>query len=296
MKNIFDIHAKSDDKDELLVDVDLMRYLSGREMSGSCLLKESMLHVRHSYENESVTTDAMRKGSAADALLFDFLIPARQHGHSLPDAVEAFDAEWPVWEGSRRGKGWDEFYSDHGENYLIETDATHERADILGMLNAVVSDPIAAPYWETGVSQVVTKFTEKGLRFKGRMDWLSSRGIIDLKTTARFSAHHLSRTTFNFGYNVKMALYRRWHSHIVAGDKLPCRLIYVESKAPYDVAVVPIESVILDLAEEKALDQISALRIAIDKDEWPGVANGQEVPLDVPSYEMDEVEWQHVES
>lgn len=287
MKSIFDILAKPADVDELRDGVPLVEYLNGPEMSGSSLKEKSLKHIRHYYENNSVATDPMRKGAATDALLFDYLIPARQAGRSLQDAIDEFDADWPLFTGTqRRGNAWKDFEDEHGRQYLLQK----ERPDIVGMLHAIVTDPLAAPYWNSGVPQTSMRVTESGLRFKGRTDWLSTN-IVDLKTTADISPNAIGRTTFRLKYNLKMALYRRWIDRLVGGGLRGCVLIFVESSAPYDVAVVPVPAVVLGLAEEQALLTIDRLKRAIDTNSWPGVSAGKEVLLEIPSHEMSEVEW-----
>lgn len=278
------------EEDQLVEGMSLVDYLSGPEMSGSSLNEPSLKHVRSHYETvPPVVTDPMRKGSATDALLFDYLVPAKREGRHLFDAVTDFDSDWPVFGGKQRhGKEWQDFQDEYGEQYLRNDE---ERAEIIAMLKAVAEDPVAARYWEEGVAQAVTRCTEEGLLFKGRPDWVCQSSIVDLKTTARIEGRALSNTTFRLGYQTKAALYRRWWKRLT-GEEKPCVLIFVESKPPFDVVVVTLDQATLMLAEERALATIKQLREAIDTDTWPGVAKGEEMPLEVPPWEMEELEWQ----
>lgn len=285
MRDIRNIRATGE-KDRIAEGLDLAAYLALPHMSGSSLNQPSpknptVKHMRAHYETDTEVTDAMRVGAATDALLFDYLVPARRDGRSLKDAVDEFDSDWPVFGQTRRGKAWESFHDEQGENYLRTFD---ERQEIVAMLNAVIADQCAAPYWTEGVAQATTLCTEDGLLFKGRPDWVCD-SIVDLKTTARID--RCSGTTFSLGYHIKAALYRRWWKRLTGFEK-PCVLIFVESQRPFDVAVVHVDIATLMLAEEKALDRIRSLREAMDKDVWPGVANGQEMPLEVPWWEMED--------
>jgi len=64
-------------------------------------------------------------------------------------------------------------------------------------------------------------------------------------------------------------------------------VIVVENSPPYDVSVIPIPDAVLYRGAELGYTIIRAIRQAIDRDYWPGVAEG-EATLDVPPWEMDE--------
>jgi len=288
VRDIHSIVARGE-QDRIANGLDLPAYLALPHMSGSSLNQPSpktptVKHMRSHYETNTKVTDPMRVGAATDSLLFDYLVPARRDGCDLVDAVDEFDADWPVFGKTRKGEVWDEFHDEHGENYLRTYD---ERQEIIAMLNAVVADPCAARYWTEGVAQCTTLCTENGLLFKGRPDWVCDDAIVDLKTTARID--RCSSTTFSLGYHTKLALYRRWWRQLTGVEK-PCVLIFVESQPPFDVAVVQVDVATLMLAEEKAIDRIRSLREAIDRDVWPGVANGQEMPIEVPWWEMEDAQ------
>src|SRR5690606_21152824 len=110
--------------------------------------------------------------------------------------------------------------------------------------------------------------------------------IVDMKTTA--DATRCSSTVRSFAYHTKMALYRLAVQRIT-GRQLPCVLIFVEQKPPYDVVVMPIDEATLSLREEQALKTIAKLRQCIEDDHWPGLANGEELPYEPTMQEMDEV-------
>jgi hypothetical protein len=286
MKNIADILSDVD-QSELVEGLSLNEYLDLPHASGSILNAPSMKHVRMAYSKPTPVTDAMRKGSLADKLLFDYLVPAVQNGQGVQCGVESFNDECPVFSGTRRGSKWNEFHDLYGDDYLKSND---EAEDIINMVTAIATDPVAAPYWEKGVAQTTLKVTEGGILMKARPDWVTDYFIVDMKTTGRIDPRSVSGTTFSFAYHWKMALYRRWWEK-VTGKRLGCVLIFVEQSEPFDVVVMPLNEAVLGLAEEKALKQIAELKRCIDQDVWPGVAHGEPIELEIPSWEMEEVQW-----
>jgi hypothetical protein len=287
VKQITDVLTDTE-ASELIEGLSLVEYLELPHASGSILNTPSMKHARAAYEKPQKTTDPMRKGSLADTLLFDYIVPTVRNGGGVPDGIKCWDDDFPVFEGTRRGKKWDEFHESHGDDYL---NSYVERQDIVSMVTAIATDPAAAPYWRAGVAQTTLTVTEGGVLMKGRPDWVTDDFIVDMKTTARIDARSLSRTTFDLAYHWKMALYRRWWERCTK-KRLGCVLIFVEQSEPYDVVVMPLNEAILGLAEEKALKRVAALKQCIEADYWPGVANGEPLELEIPSWEMEDVEWQ----
>jgi len=287
VKRITDVLTDTETS-ELMEGVSLLEYLALPHASGSILNKPSMKHCRVAYERDQPTTDAMRKGSLADSLLFDYIVPTVRNGGKVKDGIECWDEDFPVFDGRRAGKKWEEFHGIHGDEYL---NSFGERQDIVRMVTAIATDPAAAPYWVKGVAQTTLTVSEAGVLMKGRPDWVTDDVIVDMKTTGRIDARSISRTTFDFAYHWKMALYRRWWERCT-GQRKGCVLIFVEQSEPYDVVVMPLNEAILGLAEEKALKRVVELKRCIDTNHWPGVANGEPLDLEIPSWEMEEPEWQ----
>lgn len=282
------------EEDQLIRGLSLNDYLGLPAISCSSLLKgrKSLKHLRHHYENSVETTDPMRKGEATDHLLFEHGVKAVREGRPLTDAIDSFRESWPVMNERRAGKNWISkssgcnLHVEHGVQYLRNDE---ELEDIVSMVVEVCRDPVAMEHWESGEPQLTLVLTINGLRVKMRPDWVGE-SIDDLKTTADVSGWAFSRTAFSLRYTDKMAMYR-YGIQKLTGHEKPCNLIAVESSGPFDVAVVPIDQATLMLSCEKILDITRAVKDSIDKDEWPGVAKGEPMPLAVPAYEMEEPEW-----
>lgn len=291
MKSIKDVLAPVDDEVATFTSgLSLADYLAMPHLSCSPLSAPSMKHMRHAYETVQKTTDAMKIGAAADSLVFDALAPAVRAGRPIRDAIAEFDELYPVFGGTRRGAKWNEFSEEHGERYFRSDD---ERDAVIDMATAIITDPVAAPYWTEGVSQGTITTVEHGIRLKHRPDWIATGAIVDMKTTRDIT--RCDQTVRSFSYHQKMAMYRRAVNR-QSGHQLPCVLIFVEQMPPHDVLVMPLDSAVLDKHEQSGLDTLKRLRECIDRDHWPGVANGQEVPYTPSFVEMDEaIQWADAE-
>jgi hypothetical protein len=240
--------------------------------------EKSMLHLKHQWDSDGKSTDAMLFGRLLHCMLFE------------PGEVVA--RYWP-WKGVRRGKAYDEWrfragvagaelVRDEGAYSLeIATEAAQ------GFLrNSRVKELIAAGQAEQTVLAV-----EGDIQCKGRLDWVSTSEhvLTDLKTTAAIEPGLFGKTFFNFGYDISLGTYRRWLNS-VTGDRWPVEVIVLESKPPYDVAVIPVPDAVLDAGADKAMALIAKVRHAIEVDEWPGIAQDQPMPLVIPYYVMRENE------
>lgn len=290
MRDIRDVLATEDDPNVLVEGMFLTDYLALPHLSGSPLSEPSMKHVRCSYENEVETTDAMRRGAAADSLVFDVLVPAVRIGRKLSDAIDEFDEYWPVFSGTRRGKEWTAFNEEHGESYFR---SYGERQDVIAMAKAIITDPAAAPYWSEGLSQGTFLTVEHGIRLKHRPDWIATdKALVDMKTTQDIT--RCDSTVRSFGYHQKMAMYRR-AVEVVSGARLPCVLIFVEQKPPHDVRVMPLDEFTLDKYWDAASKKIQRVRDCLASGEWPGITDGREMPYEPTYAEMEEVHWADTE-
>jgi len=130
---------------------------------------------------------------------------------------------------------------------------------------------------------------ECDLQCKGRLDWVSTSEHIltDLKNSATITPALFGKAFFNYGYDIKLGLYKRW-LEAATGERWPVEAIVLEAQPPHDVAIVQVPDAVLDEGVEKALRIIEQVRRCIETDEWPGVAGGDYMLLKVPFYEMPE--------
>ena len=197
---------------------------------------------------------------------------------------------WP-WDGVRRGKAYDEccVRAEIAGAEVVREEGAYSMATALEAVKGFLRDDRVQELISAGQAEQTVLTVEDGFQCKGRPDWVSTacHVLTDLKTTAEIEPKLFGKTFYNFSYDIKMGLYRRWLNS-VTNDHWPVEIIVMESKAPYDVAVIPVPDAVLDAGVEKGLALITKVRHAIETDEWPGVANNQPRPLVVPFWAMEE--------
>lgn len=233
--------------------------------------RKSMKHMFDYFLLDRKDSKAMRVGRAVHSCILE--------PELFEDAYAAYDGK------SRAGKGFKKAAATSTREVLLKD----EYDSILTAADAVARDPVIAPYVSEGSAEVVVFAGERGMQCKGRIDWvsISQNAIVDIKTTKNIDAEPFGRDVRQFGYYLKLAMYRRWFE-AATGKRLPVFIIAVENARPYDVALVPMPDADLDVGERQAVTILKRVGESLVSREWPGVANGQPYPLHTPTYWMPE--------
>lgn len=216
-----------------------------------------------------------------------FIVGRAVHANCLEPVL--FKETYLEYEGkSRINKGFKDMVRDNPDCEVL---TTPEWNTISAMADKVRHDPVAAPYIAKGSAEVSVFVGEFNMQCRGRIDWVSvsENAIIDIKTTRNIDPEAFGRDFRKFGYHMKLALYRRWFEKIT-GKRLPVFIIAVENERPYEVTVIPIPDAVLDQGEKIGLRILNNINIAIITRRWPGISNGELVPLHVPAWEMEDDE------
>jgi len=233
---------------------------------------KSMKHLRHAWYNPRPDTPDLEFGRAVHCLLFE---------------PRVFEARYTFYPGRRAGKAYQDFQDEHpGAEVLKESDYNA----LVACARAILDEPPVQPLVKAGQAEVAVFAGEYGMQCRGRMDWLSSDGVlVDLKTTRNIEGRAFGHDFYRYHYDVKLGLYRRWVRN-VTGCHYRTVVIAAEKFPPYDVTVTPIPDAVLDQGAIRGLRVLEQLRRAIESDRWPGIAGGAEYELVVPGYEMEEEE------
>ena len=145
-------------------------------------------------------------------------------------------------------------------------------------------DEAAATLAACPIREVACTGEVDGEPAKCKPDAIGAAMLADLKTTtAALDARSLAREILKWGYHGQMAWYRK----VCGRDDLQVRLIFVQSKAPHDVAVVPLGEEWMALGDElvsRALGSLAQVRAAEAAGvRAPGVAPGL-LMVDVPRW------------
>jgi exodeoxyribonuclease VIII len=210
--------------------------------------------------------------------------PAMRLGRAVHCAVlepDMFPLEFVVYDGARRGAAWTEFAGTNATRDIL-TISEYETA--LGIRDAVHLDPHAAKLLQKGEAERVVEWTDAGtgLACKGRLDYLTGRTVVDLKTTKDITPRAFSRTCDRFRYVSQLGFYRdgvREELGIEAG----AALIAVESDPPHDVAVYTVSSDDLWNGSDEAHTLLERVAACEASGEWPG-AYPERQALELPPW------------
>lgn len=251
-------------------------------LNPSSLKKPSPLHVKHAYENQGATTDAMRFGTAVHTMLWE---PHR------------FSEDIAVWDGDRRGKEWKAFEEDNQNRTIIKADGEHGYNRAIDVVGALLANQQVKELAREGLAETAVFTEEHGLQCRGLLDWIATHlsVLADLKVVNSIEPRRFGNAVQSYGWDVSMACYRRWFQREANKEIKAVKFITVESKPPHDVAVVTVDDATLDNGWLKASTMIRRVRECIESGVWPGIAGREEIPLYVPTYAMDEPELEFVE-
>lgn len=173
-----------------------------------------------------------------------------------------------VWDGERRGNAWKEFQAANEGREIVTRKEVDEATRVA---NAVMSDPVAAPYL-VGRTEYGVEWSLFGRKCATRgIDILGDAFIADLKTTNCAQPDRFRRAALRMGYHAQLAMYR------TAAESLGRRinegiLIAVETKPPYAVTVHRLREPALEEGAKILRLWMERLRNCEEANEWPGYA------------------------
>ncbi len=241
---------------------------------------KSGLAYQHRLNNPSEETDAMRLGRATHTAVFE------------PDRLLH---EYVMWSGgTRRGNEWDAFKAMHAGRTILKPDEYDTAAAIR---DAVHSHKVAKRLLQRGQAECTLRWVDKqsGLACKSRLDWLTARSLVDLKTTRNIEARAFGRHAAEMLYHCQLAFaVMGLASH---GRKVKTRIIAVEQELPHDVAVYELNEDILWAGEVRVRDALELVAACRTRKRWPG-RYPDEQPLALPSWEYpaDDIELELTEA
>lgn len=232
---------------------------------------DSPLHLRHRIATERTDTAPMRLGRAIHAAVLEpDLFDAS--AHVVPEGYVTATG------GLSTAKAVREWVESLGDDPLIVTPA--EREACLRIRDAVQAHEDGRVWLrEATVRERPVYWTDDstGIACKAKPDAVCPRlGLLwDLKTTASrggaLSLDGIVRTIAQYRYHGQLAYYSRG----LAQTGMPVEAfgwIFVESAAPYDVAVVQADDAMVAAGWAMAEQALSRYCEAEARQEWPGVA------------------------
>lgn len=235
----------------------------------------SPLHYKHHRQTPKADTAAMRIGRATHCLVFE---------------PGAWDERFAVYEGQRRGKKWDAFAEEHADRDILTT-AEYDKAH--GTATSVLWDPAAAPMLEGDKHETPLEWTDEatGLACKGVADDVSGR-LTELKSADKADPKSIMWQAYDLAFHAQIAFYVDGMAAMgFEVDDCPVTIV-VQSSPPHDVVVLEWEP---EDVEVGRLLYRRMLRIVAEceaRDEWPGIARGELMTMQLPDKARDEVAYE----
>jgi len=204
----------------------------------------SMLHMHHVLTGGArEQTTAMSHGTAVHALLFQ------------PDAVV-------VWPSRRASKEWDAFEAGNADRIIL---SATEHAKASEAVKAITSNVHAADLlndcrFETPIEWAMPD----GTKCKALVDAWKPGLVVDLKTTKAIDERAFSRSSWDAGTHLQMAWY------CMATGAEAAWIIAQESSAPWDVAVYPVDPLLLEHGERECLRIVGEYNRCLERGVFPG--------------------------
>ena len=227
----------------------------------------SALAYQHALETPREDTDAMRLGRLVHTAVFE---------------PESLDTEYITWTGGiRRGGEWEAFKAAHARLTIIKPE---DLEAALRISFAVRSHKVAGRLLAKGQAEstVTWRDADTGIRCKARLDWITSRYLVDLKTSRDIDARAFGRTAGQMLYHGQLAFYQMGLE--ANGLKRKAKIIAVENEAPYDVAVYGLSDDMLWAGECRAKEALVLVARCRRSHVWPG-RYPKEQPLMLPQWE-----------
>ncbi len=136
---------------------------------------------------------------------------------------------------------------------------------------AMEKHPVAKRLLEDGVPEETLHWQDRltGAPCKARMDWLSGRFIVDIKTTEDASPRAFGRSANTYRYPVQSAFY---YDGMVANDREVEGFIFiaVEKSPPYGVALYFSGDAEINLGRQLYLKNLETYMACVRSGTWPG--------------------------
>ena len=216
-------------------------------------MARSPLAFRHAAAHPRADTPSLMLGRAVHCAILERGQYAARYAER-PAGLDLRTAEGRAWRDAAEGR----------EVLTVEQAAT-----VAGCLAAVRSHVPAREALSWSDTEVVATWQVDGVACKGRLDAVSKRWLVDLKTCRDLS--RIERDAAEYLYHAQLAWYR--HGAVAAGLLYPDAQVYlvaVETSAPHDCAMLRLPDYVL-AAGERVWRRLLAQWQECDRTElWPG--------------------------
>ena len=143
---------------------------------------------------------------------------------------------------------------------------------------SVLNDPDLQPFLVNGYKTEVAAYSHIGAtKVRGMIDLVPSKGdcLIDLKTTSSFgNAEDLAKLVVRRGYHWQAALYLDLFNAATGQNRTNFVLAFVETSAPYEVAIVKLTDDFIDQGRAGYMNAIAKYQQCVADNKFPKAVEG----------------------
>lgn len=221
-------------------------------------MSRSAAHYRYGVDHERKDTASFRLGRIVDTAILG-------------------GAEPLVWEGTRRGKAWDDFEaSNDGADIVTQTEWSAAQP----IIQAVRNHEHAMYLLKSGVTKKRLFWEWLGRQCTGEPD-VAGKYLVDLKTARCAEPGRFVRQGTWYAYHAQLAWYRQ--GMLLSGLQPPgqCFIVAVETEPPYPVTVLSLTERAIEQGERLCRLWMERLLACEAAGHWPAYCESA-VDFDVP--------------
>lgn len=231
----------------------------------------SLAHMRHYLRNGMEDKASFAWGRLVHLAVLE---PLRMlEGAALWEGERKAGPQWKEWQTANPGKDQVtrqqiEDLTEISTNVKASTDCAH----ILAMCECEKSITWQGAGYGLG---------------KARMDAVSTKAIIDVKTCSDISERGIDRSIFQYGYDLQMGWYEEGCERTAINMRPDLFFIFIESAAPFSVCVCQLGYDVIERGRAQAVDIATRYRAAETSGVFPGPSAGVRV-VSLPIWLQDE--------
>ena len=199
------------------------------------------------------------------------------------------------YDGTRRGKAWDDFEASHpGATILTATEYDTAQA----CRNAIWYNGEAFKHCGLGIgiNERLIEWDFNGVPFRSTPDRYygpsDAATLVELKTTRSAQPAKFLRDATSRHYHAQLGVYRAALAS-VGVTVAKALIVAVETVPPYNVTVLELTDRALDVGYRTACGWLEQYKVCEASGEWPGYAQAP-IPFDI--VEEEELDWSGVEN
>lgn len=182
-----------------------------------------------------------------------------------------------VYDGTRRGKAWEQFRADHDGAEIV---TASELEAAIPIIEAVRAHDAAMRLLTSGAVKKRIHWDWLGRACSGEPD-VAGKVLVDLKTTRDAEPGRFTKQALWYSYHAQLAFYRL--GMVCSGAEPPAQafIVAVETAPPYPVTVLQLTERAIEQGERLCRVWMERLLACEESNQWPGYVQTV-VDLDVP--------------